>query len=103
MVLGREPVVDREPGEIGVGERLGGRDVHLRFVAAAPASAVHQNRYRKWPRAFRLAGVELQALAVDVSVLDVGMQLGRPGRRRHRQGRYRGKQLLLHSVMPRRA
>jgi len=79
-VLGSEAVVDREPGKVGVGEWLGGRDVDLGPVAAAPAAAVDENG--DWERALPVgdAGIEPQALAACGGVLDVSPQLGSPDR-----------------------
>jgi hypothetical protein len=56
--FGREPVIDAEPGEPGIGQWLKERP-GVR-VAAAPieTSAVHENGGRKWTRAFRNVQVE---------------------------------------------
>ena len=75
-MLGRESIVDREPGELGVGERFGRRHVFDGLVAAAPTAAVDENRHRKRPSPSGMLASSLRLLAVDLGVLDVRPKLG---------------------------
>ena len=77
--LRRHAVVDAEPGEPGVGERLKRRRHVRRAAAAVEPAAVHEDRRRERPGTVGHVQVEQQRVTAGLAVLDAFLIGGQKG------------------------
>jgi hypothetical protein len=98
----REAIVDREPGEVAIGQRPDEWFHSQRLVAATPAAAMYDDGHRKRSRPIRHAGIQLLALAVDVRVFNIRSQFRSAGPRTTPQQRYHQKEIskLYSPIVP---
>src|SRR5207247_666254 len=73
-VVRRQAVVDAEPREARLRERIEQRLAVFLLVAVLPAAAMHHDHGGKRTLAVRNPGVELQAYAAHLAVFYVGLQ-----------------------------
>ena len=71
LELRREPVVDAEPGESRIGQRLENVGNVLLLIAGYPSTAMHQDGGREWSRTVGNVSVKGQTNSAGSGVLDI--------------------------------